>query len=370
MRALTLLILLSCLPALAWSHKASDGFVYLDVSKQSGRLDLALTDLHNVVDLDDNADGQLMWREVTQHKPALLRYITSHFKLRSAKQLCHLNWQDPALTRHSDGYHLAFLFAAECAEPAPWEVEYSMLFERDALHRGLLHWQEGTREGLGVLSPERSLFTLPQTVDWRDWFADYFRQGVTHLLQGYDHLLFLLALMLPVIRQISQTSRVTAGSTENNRGQIASALFDILAVVTLFTLAHSLTLALAALDVVRPPPALVEIVIALSVSVAGGLALVPQWHRYRRALALGFGLIHGFGFANVLFELAPSIGQRSVSLLAFNLGVEAAQAMLVLSAIPLLFMFRSFLNKHRWLVPGSAYIVAFCGAFWLWERIV
>lgn len=368
MRTIALFMLLSCFSVCAWSHKASDGFIYLDIPREAGRLDLALVDLHNVVDLDDNDDGQLIWREISRHQAELQAYLVRHFALSAGLQPCALHWQPSALTHHSDGYYLAFPFTATCRESAAWQINYNILFDQDSLHRGLVSWQNAEGTGLAVLSPDAPRYVLPDSMSWKALFFDYFQQGVTHLLEGYDHILFLLALLLPVIRQLALASTQDAWQKKSAVSRLWMAFRDVLCIATLFTLTHSFTLALAALDLARPPQTLVEILIALSVSIAGGLALMPRWHRFRHLLALGFGLIHGFGFANVLFELAPSVSQRTVSLLAFNLGVEAGQAMLIVTVIPVMFGLRTFLCKHPWILHGSAYGIALCGLLWTWQR--
>lgn len=375
MKALLFVILMS-ISGVSWSHQTSDSFLYLNTANAEGRLDIAISDLQRLVNLDSDNDGQISWQELQDQQKSLDAYVQPRISISTAQASCDLSWQTPALTQHAAGYHLAFPFTVECPDPAAWTIRYNILFDRDALHRSFLRWQHaafnGTdshhteNQGLAVLSPDAPQFTLPENASSGSIFADYFYQGVMHLLIGYDHILFLLALLLPAIaRLIMPGSSLHAAQTIPLR----SALKDTLGIVTLFTLAHSCTLALAALGIVQLPAALVEIMIALSVSGAGVVALVPAWHRYRHGLAFGFGLVHGFGFANVLADLAPTLSHQIISLAAFNLGVEAGQALLISLVLPMVFIGRHALNKITWSVAGSAYGIIACGMVWAWQRI-
>jgi hydrogenase/urease accessory protein HupE len=184
----------------------------------------------------------------------------------------------------------------------------------------------------------------------RSSFGDYVALGVSHILTGYDHLLFLGALLV-----VTRRPRT------------------MIAIVSCFTLAHSVTLALAALDVVQLPSRLVEPLIAASiVFVAVENILRRDEPRGRWALTFAFGLIHGFGFASVLKETGLGSGQGLIApLLGFNLGVELGQLAVAAVVLPLLFMFR-----RRWagIAPQAAFaassLVAAIGAYWLLERTV
>ncbi|HVL02379.1 MAG TPA: HupE/UreJ family protein [Dongiaceae bacterium] len=341
----------------AWAHQTSDSFLYLDTANGTGRLDLAIADLHRIVTLDADNDGQIRWQEVQEQGSHMQSYVQQHLQVDAEAEPCSLEWQTPALTLHGARHHLAFPFKTQCVSQSGWQLRYDVLFDRDALHRAFVRWQNANDGGLAVLSKDSSTYTLPDTSNAWDLFQDYFHQGVAHLLIGYDHILFLIALLLPVATRL-----VAPGAT------LRSALIDTLGIVTLFTLAHSLTLALSALAVVQLPATLIEVLIALSVSGAGVVALVPAWHSYRHLLAFGFGLVHGFGFANVLAELAPSLTHQVISLAAFNLGVEAGQALVVGMVLPLLYWGRHTLQRFSWSLPGGAWSIVACGLLWTWQR--
>lgn len=177
-------------------------------------------------------------------------------------------------------------------------------------------------------------------------FGRFVRSGIEHILIGLDHILFLLALLL-------------AGGT----------LWQLAGVATGFTVGHSITLALAALDIVRPPAALIEPLIALSVIIVAAQLVTGRARRHRWHVALGFGLIHGFGFANALSGLELSAGGRAFALVGYNLGVELGQLAIVLVAAPLVILVHRELRVRRVVVPALAGAITLAGVFWFMQRV-
>jgi hypothetical protein len=180
-------------------------------------------------------------------------------------------------------------------------------------------------------------------------FARFFRMGVEHILGGYDHLLFLCALLLSVRR-----------------------IRSMLGIVTAFTLSHSVTLALAAFDIVLIPPAIVEPLIAASIIAACVANLVRREKAADRVwMAAGFGLVHGFGFAGALREatLGQSGAALALPLAGFNLGVEAGQLLVAALLIPLLLMVRRRPTFARYAAPALSAAIIVVSSYWLLERL-
>ncbi|HZO12647.1 MAG TPA: HupE/UreJ family protein [Polyangiaceae bacterium] len=182
----------------------------------------------------------------------------------------------------------------------------------------------------------------------------FIREGVVHLVTGYDHLLFVFALLLGV------------GLRAREHGA-RRAMVDAARVVTAFTVGHSITLALAALDVVVLPSALVEATIAASIVLA---AVLNLWRpdTERPWLALAFGLVHGFGFSSVLAEVGLPANERVLALLSFNIGIELGQlAFVALVIAPLTWIARQRYYQKSVLFPSSLAIAAIA-AVWFVER--
>ena len=177
-------------------------------------------------------------------------------------------------------------------------------------------------------------------------FGGFFRLGIEHILTGYDHLLFLFALLL-----------------------VGGRWRQLLAVVTAFTVAHSITLGLAALNVFTLSPRIVEPAIALSIAYVGVENFFVKTADRRWLLTFPFGLIHGFGFAGALSEIALPRAQVPSALLAFNLGVESGQLAVVAVVLPLIL----FLRKKTWFldygVKALSGLVVLAGVFWFFQRV-
>jgi hypothetical protein len=192
-------------------------------------------------------------------------------------------------------------------------------------------------------------------------FVDYAREGVWHIWIGFDHILFLVSLLLPSVF-------ISLGKSWAPAERFGGTFWDVFKVATSFTVAHSITLSLAALSVIELPSRLIESAIALSVVLAALNNLWPVVHGRRWLVAFGFGLIHGFGFASVLTDLGLPQGALLVALVGFNLGVEGGQLAIIAAFLPLAFALRrTWLYRRLIFIGGSAAIVL-VASIWLAER--
>jgi HupE / UreJ protein len=264
---------------------------------------------------------------------------------------------------HSDGAYEVLQFAVDCpAVPAVLSVAYTMLFDLDPQHRGLLHLEEQGRTHTAVFSPDRNTWRLEgQSVALGRQFLDFFQTGVWHIWTGFDHILFLCALLLPAVLE-------RRGRRWQAVESFRPAFLEVLSIVTAFTIAHSITLSLAVLGFITLPSRLIESTIAASVIVAALNNLHPLIDRRLWIVAFVFGLVHGLGFANVLTDLALPKSALAVSLVSFNLGVEAGQLAIVAVFLPV-----AYVSRRSWLYPrlalgaGSLSIAA-VASVWLIER--
>ena len=360
---LALTILLLSTPA--WAHKPSDSLLSLTVQDDriEGRWDIALRDLDDAIGLDANGDGAITWGEVRSTHDEIAAYALSRLTITSGETHCPAYAPHQLIDNHTDGAYAVLLFTMICPTAIETlQADYRLLFDLDAQHEGLLrltHRQETTTAIFSQESPTHQV-TLSEISMW-DQARQYAHEGIWHIWMGYDHVLFLLALLLPaVLRRVEDRWEPTP--------DFLSAFCEVLAIVTAFTMAHSITLGLATLGLIALPSRLVESAIAASVVFAGISNLYPSLVQRRRLVAFLFGLIHGFGFASVLSDLGLPRGSLALSLVSFNLGVEVGQLAIVAMFLPFAYGLRkSWTYQRLVLVSGSLCIIALACA-WLIER--
>ena len=182
-----------------------------------------------------------------------------------------------------------------------------------------------------------------------------------HILTGYDHVLFLLCLLLPsVMRRTPDGWRPV--------DKLSQAVLPVIGIVSAFTVAHSITLGLAALKLVALPPSVIEPAIAVTIVLAAIDNVWPVFPVRRVIVTFFFGLIHGFGFAGVLSELDLPTGQFALALLQFNVGLEIGQLLIVCCATGLLFLLRDSSRYAALVIRGGSYAAIVVGALWFIER--
>lgn len=365
---LAALLLLLALTQPAWAHKASDSFLYLDQNTNSFRIDVALRDLALLLPLDTNRDGQVTGAEFRDHRAEIVATVEAAIGLSAGGQSCRLQGREWGLTHHSDGAYAAANYQTRCpGDQNPDQLHYSLLFEQDSLHRGLVQISAGDGTSLAVVGPESRTLDLQAAGEYSPWrsFGTFLYEGVVHLLIGLDHLLFLLVLVLPAsLAKRRATSRRHRWLPDRHQ------VLELAAVVTAFTVAHSITLSLAALNLVTLPIAWVETVIAASIVIAAINVVWPFLGTRAWLLAFGFGLVHGFGFASVLSDLTAGAANLAIALAGFNVGVELGQLALLALGFPLLTVLaRATPLYQRALVPLTLIGVIGISLIWVWERI-
>jgi len=371
---------------IAGAHKASDS--YLQVTAAPGQLDvrwdIALRDLDVALDLDSDADGKLTWGEVRAAWPRIEAYALR----RLAIEGCPLAAVGRGLERRNDGAYAVLLLRSSCtlAEGAP-RISYGLFADVDPTHRGIAKVQRaGQQIALSVLEPsagmtsaERTSVTAasgvaaasspatspadarsPTTSAHSRW--EFLLEGVRHILTGYDHVLFLLCLLIPSVMR-----RAPGGWQPVER--LGQAVWPVVGIVSAFTVAHSITLSLAALKLVSLTPAFIEPAIAATIVLAAFDNVLPIFPVRRVVVTFFFGLIHGFGFAGVLAELNLPRADFAWALLQFNLGLEVGQLVIVAVATSVLFGVRRWRGYAKVVIGAGSAVAMAIGVVWLIERI-
>jgi hypothetical protein len=362
----TLLVIVSLVFALpAWAHKPSDSYLSLSVQNEhiEGQWDIALRDLADAIRLDSDGNGQLTWGEVQNKHDEIRAYALSRLALSADQQACTTQVLEQLVDHHTDGAYSVLRFRSDCDAPIErLAVDYQLLFDIDAQHKGLLRLTQGGQTSTAIFSRELTTqeFSITERSRWTE-SMQFIHEGTWHIWLGFDHVLFLLVLLLPSVL-IRVEGRWQAA------GDFASVCWNVVSIVTAFTMAHSLTLSLATLDIIQLPSRLVESTIAASVVLAGLGNLYPTMMSRRWMIAFGFGLIHGFGFAAVLTDLGLPQDSLLLSLVSFNIGVEIGQLAIVAAFLPLAYLIRRSWSYLRLVLTGGSLAVIAIALVWFTER--
>ena len=371
--------------SVAYAHKASDAF--LDLRLEDGALavrwDIALRDLDQVLDLDRNGNGTLEWGEIEQQQPVIQDYALKAIRLATGAGPCRQTSVAQELARRSDGAYAVLRWRADCPElGSNVDIRYRFLMDIDPTHRAIVS-VPGAELALRTLRPSadaQAVSLRPAQPGGGSYdLAGFFVEGFRHILYGVDHLAFLLALLIPSV----------AVAAAGNR-RLGSTLAELLTIVSVFTLAHSITLGLTALHLISLPSRLVESLVALSVVVAGVQAILARnatpgqeaiegvtsaiggSSRWQDAIPLwlvfAFGLIHGIGFGSALNS--AGFGGRSAlsALFGFNIGVEAGQLGVLAVVFPLAWALRKTAGFKRLVLPALALAIVVFGVVWFLSR--
>lgn len=364
-----LLILGGFLTSTAFGHKASDSYLNLRIEegKVTGQWDLALRDLEYAIGIDANEDGAITWGEVQQRHREIEQYALNHLRIQIDGSVTAWRVTHHALEAHTDGTYAAVFFEVpHRAEVRELSLRYSAFFADDPQHRGLARFEmSGEKVSMltAVLSPDKpeAQFIVGAARSQAARARVFASTGVWHIWHGADHLLFLFALLLPaVLYRRDHDWRGVA--------RLRPALIEVARVVTAFTVAHSLTLTVATMDWLRPPSRLIETIIALSIILAALNNVRPYFRGRAWVVAFFFGLIHGFGFAEVLVDLGLTKWDLAVALVGFNLGVEAGQLLVVAIFLPVAFLTRNSWFYRSVALKGGSILVSILAGIWVIER--
>jgi hydrogenase/urease accessory protein HupE len=322
----------------------------LNGDRVEAHLTYARADIELLFTLDSDHDGVVSATEFAQAKPRMESLAAEAIAITANGQSVSFTVSGVELD-DSNGVHFHFAFAKSPGEPFTLQ---SNLIER--LPRGHRQYVEliggekligSSMLMAGATSYQPTVAALAEAAQVSQSFWEFFKLGLEHIAFGFDHLAFLLALLL-------------AGSK----------LREAVKIITSFTVAHSITLALATFDVVNLPSWIVEPLIAVSIVYVGLENIFRRQTANRWMLTFAFGLIHGFGFASALRELGIAAqGSRAiVPLFSFNFGVELGQIALAALVLPVIWKLREqpkFMTRY---VTAFSLLIALAGGYWLVER--
>lgn len=361
---IVLVTLLALLPLGVAAHSVSTAHVFVE-ELEEGRyrleLDLPIVDVALALPLDSNLDEQVTWGEALALREDLLGLGASGIGMQRGGSPCRLHRDGIATRRYGDKGYLTLRYRATCGAAGPLRMSYSVFAESDPDHRALVRVRGGGQESLYLAGGNQGMLDMPVKAHASS-FKQFFFEGIRHLMIGYDHLAFLIALLLPA-------GLSAAGGKWRPSESFRTSLLHSATLATCFTLAHSLTLAAAVMEWVQPDGKWIEAAIAASIIVAALANLRPSLATRGWVLAFAFGLIHGFGFAGALAELGLPPDARTWALLAFNLGVEAGQLAVVAIVLPPLFLLGRTNAYRRIGLPVLSLGTAMIGAYWLFDRV-
>lgn len=354
--------LLCCVPAtVAWAHNQGISHALLEFGGQRPvalQLDLAPIDLLYEFDLDADSDARLTWGEVLARDTDILGLLGDGVRVTNGNADCRMEPLRDAmrLVRRNGEAWVRASMKLDCptvAADSPWRLHYDLFFDADPSHRLMLRVAAGAGDSAFVLSAadrEAGFVARPSFVARAGGFIV---EGFRHILSGYDHLAFLLLLVLP----------------QAGRDRMRARLRTIAGIVTAFTVAHSLTLAAAMLGIVHIPARPVEVAIAASVVLAAIMNVIRPGHAWGWQAALAFGLLHGFGFAGALADLSLEGVGLWAALLSFNVGIELGQLLVVLLVLPILTVLSTSAHYRPLLVPAASLACAVLGVAWTAARL-
>ncbi len=362
-------------PLRAHAHSASTAYLRLlpRDATVAVQLSVALRDLDYAVGLDTNGDGRITWGEVRARETAIDAYALSHLAIAADGAGCPPGPVTHLTDQLSDGAYAVLQFNAACSgKPHRLRIDYSLLFDQDTLHRGLINivTSNGANHA-GVVSPTTRSLSLDLSASeggaaFFDTVESFCVTGIDHLLTGIDHMLFITMLLIPAVfvRKRGADGRETQVAANNFR----TVFVESLKVLSAFTLAHATTLTLSVLRIVYIPERLSESGIALTIVLTALDNIFHFMPARRWPLAFAFGLVHGLGFASALGPLDLPPVALGVALVAFNLGLEMAQITIAAVVLPLGFALRQTLFYPRRVVPGISAAVGLLALAWFTDR--
>jgi len=341
-----------------------ENYVVVDtnISHPSLTLDFESDNLDQFIELDSNDNGLISWSELKDKKDKIIELVLPHITITSHKKSCSKKVTNFTVHRRVHQSYILLDIDLDCKIEKDLLLHYDLFFDVDRVQKLFVQLKDKNSSNPMVISVRKQDIKLDiENESLFKTFINFLVEGIWHIWIGYDHILFLLMLLIPSVIYYMDKKM-------NIESSLKSTLIKILKIVTAFTIAHSITLALSVLDLVDVNSRYIEVSIALSVlfTALNNLFLFIKSRTWM--LAFLFGLIHGFGFASVLKEMTLKSSELVGSLLGFNLGVEIGQMAIVLVLIPLIYFTRGTKFYRYILLYGFSIVTAIISSVWAYER--
>ncbi len=289
---------------------------------------------------------------IFEKKDEIIKYIQESIEIKNDNFECTLN---PLSFDIHNEIVINSSFNVVCKQQIKnLKIKFNLFFEFDKTQQGVMKINLPKESKTLIFSPRKESYIVKTTKSNSANFKNFLIEGIWHIWEGIDHILFLLMLLLP--------------SVLTKRG-FKSVFLDILKIVTAFTISHSITLSLSMFGILNPPQRIIETFIAVSVlltalnNLYSVVSFKKEW-----LLAFCFGFIHGFGFANALHEMGLEYKNFVSTVFGFNLGVEAGQVVIVLAILPLIYFISNKKAYRKIIMPFLSLLTAFISLLWAIER--
>ena len=363
------------LPRAALAHTTGETYVWLNVEANNitGRVEVNLRDLREKMGIDVPDTGEQRIGLLEEHREEILYYIRQHYRIEAGGQEVPLEFTTIGLLdlpAEEGNYAQFFYVTPKGTVPDLVTITNNLFLEDDFIHRSLVCVERNRKSGQEFEGEFAAMvFGAHNTVQDLDLThielllrpRDFIWQGVLHIWIGTDHILFIITLLLPAVLIYHEAMWTPVPNFK-------TAFWNIIRIITIFTVAHSVTLSMAALGLVSVPSRIVESVIALSIILVAVNAISPKFRDKAWLVIFVFGLFHGMGFASVMSELPFRMMHLVKVLIGFNIGVELGQLAIVFAVFPVIFLLRKTNAYVPVILKGGSAVTAVIACFWFIER--
>ena len=368
-------LILWILTVTAYGHAQGENYIFLAMSKEGkieGRFEFHIDDLNEKLGMDFKLeDKDKIVPQLDEVASTVHDYIGERFWMKGDGSPIELQFTKRGMLEESSTFAQFFFEASVPKLPNILTFHHDLLYEEDRMHRGLLVLSYNPvtdtsydEEKVAMIF-NRSL--EEQSLDLREPIPDlltprqFVWQGILHIWIGIDHILFLVVLLLPAVLR-------REGGTWKPVESFGKAMLNVIKIVTIFTIAHSITLGLAALDFISLPGQIVESIIAASIVLVAVNNIFPMFREGAAMVIFGFGLFHGMGFASVMSDIPFRMESLTKVLIAFNVGVEIGQVAIVVVAFALLFALRRYFFYQPVILRVGSAVAGLVAVFWFAQR--